>query len=413
MRILLISWNYPPATGGAEMQAQRLAGLLARRGHAIEVRTARWPNTPREETPHERLRVRRCFWDIPFGPLYKCTVFAQTALSTWRARGQFDIVHSQQASWGALGALLARRLGGPPVVVRVASSGPLNDLLRMRARRGGKRMIACIARADAIIALCRVARDEIAGLDIPPPKIHIIPNGIDLERYPLLPHPGPEHPPTILYVGRLEPIKGVDVLLRAFARVREAMPTARLVLAGDGRLRADLERQARALGLPLGRGEGNSEAGAGANEKGPAGTVEFLGLCADPRPLYAAAHALVLPSRTEGMSNVLLEAMASGRACVATAVGGNPDLLDPDDLRTKADEKTREGVFMAENGVLIPPENPEALAEAVLMILRNPDTARRLGESARKWLADHCSLDTVADRYERLYESLMRGKNSR
>lgn len=404
MHILLISWNYPPATGGAEMQAQRLAGLLARCGHAIEVRTARWPNTPREETPHERLRVRRCFWDIPFGPLYKCTVFAQTALSTWRARKQFDIVHSQQASWGALGALLARRLGGPPVVVRVASSGPLNDLLRMRARRGGKRMIACIARADAIIALCRVARDEIAGLDIPPPKIHIIPNGIDLERYPLLPHPGPEHPPTILYVGRLEPIKGVDVLLRAFARVREAMPAARLVLAGDGRLRADLERQARALGLPLGRGEGNSEAGGG--EKGLAGGVEFLGLCADPRPLYAAARVLVLPSRTEGMSNVLLEAMASGRACVATAVGGNPDLLDPDDLRTKADEKTREGVFMAENGVLVPPENPEALAEAVLMILRNPDTARRLGESARKWVADHCSLDTVADRYERLYESL-------
>lgn len=404
MRILLISWNYPPATGGAEMQAQRLAGLLARRGHAIEVRTARWPNTPREETPHERLRVRRCFWDIPFGPLYKCTVFAQTALSTWRARKHFDIVHSQQASWGALGALLARRLGGPPVVVRVASSGPLNDLLRMRARRGGKRMIACIARADAIIALCRVARDEIAGLDIPPKKIHIIPNGIDLERYPLLPHPGPDQPPTILYVGRLEPIKGVDVLLRAFARVREAMPTARLVLAGDGRLRGDLERQARALGLPLGRGEGNSEAGGG--EKGLAGGVEFLGLCADPRPLYAAANVLVLPSRTEGMSNVLLEAMASGRACVTTAVGGNPDLLDPDDLRTKADENTREGVFMAENGVLVPPENPEALAEAMLMVLRNPDTARRLGESARKWVAAHCSLDTVADRYERLYESL-------
>jgi glycosyltransferase involved in cell wall biosynthesis len=166
-----------------------------------------------------------------------------------------------------------------------------------------------------------------------------------LEAEPL---PVPEDQ-VALFVGVLEPCKGVDVLLEAFARVVRELPGARLQIVGEGPRRAELEAQARRLGL------------------GP--SLVFRGTF--PRrelpALLDAARLLVLPSRSEGLPRVIVEAMARARPVVATRVGGIPELVE-------------HGV----TGLLVPPEDPDALADALVRLLADRDLAARMGAEARR-----------------------------
>ncbi len=150
-----------------------------------------------------------------------------------------------------------------------------------------------------------------------------------------------------MFVGRLEHVKGPDLALEAFAFIAKAEPAARLVFAGEGALREALQHRATALGLT--------------------DRVEFLGYVSDPASRLAEAAVVIVPSRNEGFGHALLEALAAGRPVVAAAVGGVPDLL-------------RDG----SNGLLVPPEDPDALARAVLRILREPEFGARLGREAEK-----------------------------
>ncbi len=396
-----MTWHYPPALGGSEKMAQRLVRALVDAGHSVEVWTARRADSPAFEQPEPAIVVRRFLHGLPWGPLFGLTVFLQTAISLWRSRRRFDVIHSHQTSWGAMGALAVRPWIRKPVIVRVASSGPLNDLKLIRERKGGGLLIRLLGRADAIIALCRVARDEIIRYaQVPTERIRIVPNGVDLSQFDTA---GPEEadPATLLYVGRLHPIKGVDVLLRALAHLRTTHPVARLLILGDGEARHDLASLAATLGLTAATDPAETEA-----------HVWFLGLQNDPRPYYRRAGVVVLPSRTEGMSNVLIEAMAASKPVLATAVGGNVDLLDPEDRRSTLPESARARPFQGANGVLVPPENPEALAEGIRLLLDDPGKTRDLGAAARRHAEQHCTLDAVARHYLDIYRERIRQASS-
>lgn len=174
----------------------------------------------------------------------------------------------------------------------------------------------------------------------------------------------------VTYVGRLSYEKGVDVLLEAFAGVVGKLPGAALLIVGDGRERARLERQARSLGI----------------EKG----VCFHGYEDSPGRFMAASDLIVLPSRSEASSNVLLEGMALGKPLVATAVGGTPEIL-------------QSGV----SGLLVPPESSEALADAMLQVLRNRDLASRLATCGRERVKREFSPEGRARAICALYEDLL------
>ncbi|HSD50716.1 MAG TPA: glycosyltransferase, partial [Candidatus Methylomirabilis sp.] len=205
-----------------------------------------------------------------------------------------------------------------------------------------------------------------------------IPNGIDPIRF--APAPDPERArveagldrETVLFLGRLDGQKGLETALAAWTQVTARRPTARLSIAGDGPLRPVLEARARELGL------GN--------------TVQFLGLRPDPERLLRASQVFMLPSRSEGMSNSLLGAMATGVGCVATRVGGNSELLE-------------HGV----NGLLIPPGDAVALAEAVVAILEDTALARRLGMAARATVMERYRMDRIVRQYADLYSAVVGG----
>jgi glycosyltransferase involved in cell wall biosynthesis len=224
------------------------------------------------------------------------------------------------------------------------------------------------ARARCVIA-CNVdvARDlrRVGG------QAHLVPHGVDLARFRITPGPA-GRPFRLLAIGRLVEKKGFDVLIGAVARC----PDAALRIVGDGPLRQSLDDQIRALGA----GDRIALAGARTHAELPAE--------------YAASHAVAVPSVVDasgdrdGLPNVVLEAMASGRAVIATRVGA-----------------ITSGVRQGETGLVVPPRSVEALAAAIVELAARPDWRAELGARGRRVVEHEYDMHRCAGRFARLVES--------
>ncbi len=172
--------------------------------------------------------------------------------------------------------------------------------------------------------------------------------------------------PNVIAVGNLKPLKGYDVLLDAMKILKDRGFLFQLLIAGDGSERPKLERMVLALEL---------------ND-----IVKFLGEVEDVPTLFAGAQVAVHPSRSEGLSNAILEAMAEGLPVVATAVGGTPEII-----------------MDGENGLLVPPDDPMLLAKAIQSLLQDGMLRNRLGQRALKWIRQSCAEDKITDAYEQVF----------
>jgi teichuronic acid biosynthesis glycosyltransferase TuaC len=305
---------------GAPRRAARLTALPAReRVHGIDVTYVRQLYVPVVGTS---VAV----------PLYLASLGPHRA----RLRAA-DVVFATWAYPDGCAAVLAARALGKPCVVKVHGSD-VNVVLERRAAR-------CVASrvlpwADAIVAVSRPLADSLVRLGVRRARAHVVPNGVDTslfyprDRTAVRQMLGvPNDARIVLFVGRLEPQKGMGELLDAFARVHRRIPRAMLVLIGDGV--SVCEARAHAAALPPGA----------ARALGPrphAEVAAWMGAC----------DVLTLPSWTEGTPNAVLEALASGRPVVATSVGGIPDVI--------ADPRA---------GIVIPPRDSHALADALCTAL--------------------------------------------
>ena len=269
-----------------------------------------------------------------WGPLYALSIAPLLA----RYRGKVDVVLGSWAYPDGFAAVIAARLLGVPCVVKLHGS----DINLNAKAAGPRRMIGwSLPRAARVVAVSRALADEVVALGVPRERIALVMNGVDAELF----HPrdrgaartelGLPAGPIALYVGNLKEEKGILDLGAAWQRVAHELPEATLVVVGGGPLEGAFD----ALVAPLGE------------------RVRRVG----SRPLatiptwMAAADLLVLPSHAEGTPNVVLEALASGRRVVASAVGGVPDLITSDEL-----------------GTLVPPRAPDALAAAIVRSLHTP-----------------------------------------
>jgi len=171
-------------------------------------------------------------------------------------------------------------------------------------------------------------------------------------------------------VGWLTPVKGHRVLLEAVALLRRTWPRLCVVIVGDGPLREELKRIASARGL--------------------AGAVRLLGTRADIPECLAGMDLYVQPSLNEGMGRALVEAMAAGRPVVASRVGGIPSLIEH--RRT---------------GLLVPPGDPDALAEAIAELITHPELARALGHAARQRIDATFSVAAMVRAVEAVYDAAL------
>jgi glycosyltransferase involved in cell wall biosynthesis len=250
-------------------------------------------------------------------------------------------------------AVRAAHAIGVPAVVMVGGSDVLL-LARERSRR--RCILRVLHQANAIVTTSQHLKTHITEMGVCPDKIHVVSRGVDPARF----CPGdksearrrlgiPEQVPMLLWVGRMVPVKGLDVLLQASSLLRGQSLVFRLYLVGDGVLRSALEEECRARGL--------------------ADVVSFLGsvLPEDLGDWYRAADLTVLPSRSEGVPNVLRESAACGTPFVASRVGGIPEIAEEPPDR------------------LVPPEDPGALAQAITLSLREGKAAQSLHRHSASW----------------------------
>jgi glycosyltransferase involved in cell wall biosynthesis len=259
--------------------------------------------------------------------------------------------------WGRVFGRLAR----VPVIVGNCRGGGAPRRQHERRLWPWAHHILCNSRAirSVLIDSCRV----------PAGRLTTIYNGVDTEYFspPDAPVAGP---PGVLCVARMVPEKDHDTLLEAFSRTAQAHPEAELWLLGDGPRLKEVRDLARRLM--------------------PGERVKLLPPREDLRPLLHQASLLVLSSRTEALPNVILEAMASGLPVVATRVGGVPELVDH-----------------GRTGWLVDAGDASGLAAAMSQALADPDARQVMGRAGRKRVLENFSLDTMAARYEEVFDRLL------
>jgi len=288
---------------------------------------------------------------------------ASFRLRALAARLEPDILHS----YGYPSDILCA-LARPATRARVITSRRGNQTLRRR------RILYTLTNpfVDAILCVSKATAEFARRAESAPErKLFVIPNGIDVASYPRVAARS-SGPAVIGCLGRLREVKGPDLLLQAFGRL------------------ADRGAELR-FGGPV-----DDEWGRGllATWSGAA-HVRFDGEIADVKAFLRELDVFVLPSRSEGMSNTLLEAMASGLPIVATDVGSNRELLEG-----------------GRCGLIVPPD-VEALADALAKILEDRDAARRMGEAARERVAAEFDLSAMVRRYESFYDRILDGRSGR
>jgi glycogen synthase len=379
LRVLLTPSAYYPHIGGIEEMTRQLALALRVRGHEVSVLTNRWPSGVSPSETLDAIEITRLTFPLPAARPISAARFLTTAVPAARAllrhigRIQPDVVHVVGAGPPSVYlAALRPRLGARLVFTGAGeltfdAQGVFERSATLRV--GLRRMLR---QADAVTACSRyVLRDIEAFAEVRGPT-HVVPNGVEPSDFVVSTTSSEDLGRYVLAIGRLVPQKGFDVLVEAFKS--DALRESTLVLAGDGPERGRLESLAADLGL--------------------ATRVRFLGSVERSRlpALLRGADAFAFPSRGEGFGIALLEAMAAGVPAVAAAAGGVPEFAHDGD-----------------NALLVRPEDPAALAEALARLIKEPQLRERLSREGRKTAAD-LAWSEIAYRYEQIYLAIGGGR---
>jgi L-malate glycosyltransferase len=295
-------------------------------------------------------------------------------LTLFLRQGRFDLFHSHDL-WSNLIGIPAARMARVPVII-----SSRRDLGHLDWYETGRRvwLRRILNLSDVVLTNANAIRDALIAEDrFAPEKIRVIHNGIDVERFTCVSNhreqifPDSNGLKLIVTVGNMHTdIKGHCLLIAAAPEVVRQCPAARFVFAGDGAQRAEFERQAAALGLRE--------------------YFLFLGRRDDIPEVLRSCDIAVLPSKAEGLPNAALEYMCSSLPTIATAVGGNVEIIKH-----------------GETGLLVPPRNSDALGDAVLQLLKDPLLAKRIGEEGRRHVVANYSFERLIGDVDALYTDLL------
>ncbi|HDZ76994.1 MAG TPA: glycosyltransferase [Candidatus Omnitrophica bacterium] len=292
----------------------------------------------------------------------------------------FDIVHTHTSKAGMLGRWAAK-LAGVKIIVHTPHghifygyfgwfktklfiylerlTGPLTDKIITLTQRGKEEHVKYrIARPDKFVPIY-------SGIDVGKFVDFHADAVKEKEKLNI-----PLDVPVIGTVTRLAPVKGNQYLIASLPEVVKLFPTLKVLIVGDGSERGKLERYVKKLSLLE--------------------NVIFLGICKDVRGILNTFDIFVLPSLNEGMGRCMLEAQALGVPVVATKVGGIPEVV-------------RDSI----GGILVPPRNPEAMAEAIINLLKNKSLRDNMSEEAKRWVGHRFSAGAMVEKISDLYKELI------
>jgi len=362
MKIAIIVNFFPPKwIAGTEIATYHLAEHLAGRGNEVHIITS-LDDDLSEESSEKGFLIHR----LPVVRIRTLgMIFFWAAIYRTIKKIDPDLVHAQSLIFAIPACISKKMLKIPYVVWGQGSDVYLHNWFMKLVSK------TIIINADSVIALTKDMKrvlQEIYSRDI-----EVVPNGIDIEECQNRPHEHESVSPEkkIIFVGRLNPVKGVPSLLRAMKIVCEVLPDAKLIIVGDGEEREDLESLADSLGIR--------------------DRVDFVGRVPHERiPDYLCkADIFVLPSVSEGFGIVILEAMACGLPIVATRVGGVPDIIE-------------EGV----NGFLVESGDFPEMANKILFLLDNPAVTGQISKNNRIKVQGY-AWKNVVDRLERIYQEIL------
>jgi len=343
--------------GGAETYLTRIAPRMREHGIEMEICTLNRVGARLSDMEKAGIVVH----GTPFGPRSgrSTAVMLIKTLDSIRQivrAGRFDIVHTYMF-WSDVLGVTGGRLGGCPRII-VGRRAIHAWIHTRKALYHGLEQFSNTLANDVIANSQAVLRDAVAHERFLPRRRTVIYNGIDVGAY--TPSAGrPDGPLRLVTVGALAPRKGQEYAIHAVKLVRNAGVDAQLVLVGSGEDESKLRRLTADLDL--------------------IGTVTFAGEQPDPRPYLSAADIFVLPSRQEGFSNAILEAMAVALPVIATDVGGNA-----------------EAIVNGSGGLIVPPEQPEALATGISDLAARRDELAAMGRFNRARVSERFSLDASA-----------------
>ncbi len=380
LRILLVIYAYPPVLGGSEIEAQRVASALLRRGHKVRVLCTGGPEMPQTRE-----------WTVPLGvPVRMLTsrsagttrdrIFAaNVAWNIWADRRSYDLVYFLMQGLHLATGMPAARMAGKAIVLKISGS----SIIPMMQKTGtGRFELSLLRRWNVPVMLLNDGMVEealAAGLSCE--QLVWMPNPVDTEEFSP-PAPGEasawrqshEIDPNsriVIYVGRLSPEKGLRGLIKGFVLAARDAPGLVLLLVGDGPMRYELEQLVNEFNLPKNR-------------------IRFIGRVPvrEVPDWLRASDLYALTSPNEGFSCALLEAMSVGLPSLVSDIPANLQLIDP-------------GV----HGVTVPPEDETAICAALGGLFRDPESLRRMGKAARLKVLENYTVDKVIARYEELFGS--------
>ncbi|HKC56120.1 MAG TPA: glycosyltransferase [Vicinamibacterales bacterium] len=362
--------------GGTENQFMALARTLDRTRFDVEFACLRRWGGFVEELEQRNIPLT----EYPVPTFRSVTALAQQArLARHIVRRGVQIVHAYNF-YGNVFATPPARLVAPVTIASIRDRAPYLTSMQKRVQRYACQFADCIlVNADAV-------KDWLIGDGYDASKISVIRNGVDLSRFDNAPPRSelqrelglPDGTPLVGVISRLTRLKGLEHFLEAAAMVRARVPNARFLIAGET--------------SPMDR-EYLGELQQYAERCGVAESVIFTGLRRDVPAVLSSLDVSVMPSLNEALSNVVLESMAAGAPTVATRVGGTPEAIV-------------DGV----NGVLVPPADSRALADAIVHLLHDTRLATHLGTAARAHIVDHFSIRRMVRSTEDLYVELLERK---
>jgi glycosyltransferase involved in cell wall biosynthesis len=378
--ILLVLATYMPESfGGAEQQSRKLALALGQLGLRVNVLAPRLlSSTPKWEREGPvsfwRLRLRQA---PNLGGRHMASAVAWTIKLFWwmfRHRREYDLIHIMHGRLHALPAIYAGVILGKPTLVKIGRGGSEHfdlDVISRKRFLGPWYARALVRHADAYVANSREIIEDLRRWGVPSARIHQIPNGVEIGAdYTHL----PSSVVRFVYLGRLDPEKAIDLMIRGFARLSDRS-RVRLSLVGDGDCREELERLVDELQL----GE----------------CIRFRGAVQEVSTEYMQSDVFVSTSLSEGMSNALLEAMSFGVMPLVSRVSGASEIVE--DYRS---------------GVLFAPGDLDAFASKLEeVVAMSPETRQALAAIGRTTVSERFGIDSVARRHVALYRDLISGRS--
>jgi len=377
----MLIFRYYPIIGGSERQLQHLSKKLASGNFNVFILTKKYKKLCKfeivDDIPVYRLRtIGKGFK----GKFSMFTFIINCSLFLIKNKKKYDVIHIHGASpFGSIAAFIGKRLS-KKVILKIATGGKYGDLAGLKTSLFGNFQKKLYKKyCDIYIAISLQLREELINSGFDENKIYNIPNGVDSHLFRPVNVQKKENIKSqlslssqniVTFVGRLVQRKGIDILLKSWPKVLKKFPNSHLIIIGSG----PNEKSFKILSKVI-----NCE-----------NSVSFKGNIDNIIPYLQCSDIFVLPSRSEGLSNALLEAMATGLPVIATNIGGTLDII-------------KNGY----NGIIVKKEDPKQLSEAIIKILKDKDLAEILRKNARKSAIKNYSLQSISEKYIEIYKYLL------